>query len=197
MKGTLAVAIIALAITGSAMAQVETWEIDPNHTASQFSIRHLGISTVRGSFNKTTGTVQYDPKNPAATVIETNIDAATINTRNETRDSDLRGPTYFDTQNHPAITFKSKKVEPAGEGRLKATGNLTIRGVTKEVVLEIEGPTEVMRDPRGNLHMGASASTKVKRTDFGIGKPGPMLGEEVPILIDIELVKPAAANASK
>lgn len=196
MKRTLA-AVIVLFLAGPAFAQVETWSIDPNHTASQFSIRHLGISTVRGSFNKTSGTVQYDPKNPAATVIEATIDASTINTRIEARDNDLRSAGYFDVQKYPAITFKSKKVEPAGEGKLKATGDLTIRGVTKEVVLDIEGPTEAMKDPRGTLHMGASASTKIKRTDFGVGKPGPMLGEDIPIMIDIEMVKPAAGPASK
>jgi polyisoprenoid-binding protein YceI len=198
MKRALFSCVLALTSATSAFAEVETWNIDPNHTASQFSIRHMGISTVRGSFNKTTGVVQYDPKNPSATVIEATIDAGTINTRIDARDNDLRSATYFDVEKFPTITFKSKRVEANGAGKLKVTGDLTIKGVAKEVVLDVEGPGEAMKDPGGKVHMGASANTTVKRTDFGIGKPGPMLGEDVHITLDIEMIKAeAAAPAAK
>ena len=196
MKKTLLAAALALVFVSSAFAQLQTWNIDPNHTASQFSIRHLGISTVRGSFNKTTGTVQYDPKNPSATVIDATIDASTVNTRIDARDKDLRA-NYFEVEKFPTITFKSKKVEPAADGKLKVTGDLTIHGVTKEAVLDVDAPSEPLKDPRGNLHMGASATTKIKRTDFGVGKATPMLGDDVSITIDLEMVKPEAAPASK
>jgi polyisoprenoid-binding protein YceI len=186
--------LAALTLAAPAFAQVETWNIDPNHTASQFSIRHMGISTVRGSFNKTTGTVQYDPKNPAATVIDATIDASTVNTRVEARDKDLRSPNYFDVEKFPTFTFKSRKVEPDGAGKLKVTGDLTIHGVTREAVLEVEGPSEPFKDPHGNVRLGASASTSVKRSDFGVGKPTPVVGEAVHITLDIELLKPAPAQ---
>ncbi len=178
----------------STAAQVETWTIDPNHTASQFAIRHMSISTVRGQFNKTTGTVMYDPKDPSKTAIDVLIDAASINTRIDARDKDLRSPNYFDVEKFPTLTFQSKRAEAAGPGKLKVTGDLTIRGVTKEVVLEVEGPSEPLKDPKGNLHLGASATTKINRKDFGVGSaPAAILGEEVNITIDAELIKPAAS----
>ncbi len=191
----LAISLAAcLLLAVSASAQVETWKIDPNHTASQFAIRHMSISTVRGQFNKTTGTVMYDPKDPSKTAIDVLIDAASINTRIDARDKDLRSPNYFDVEKFPTLTFKSKRTEAAGPGKLKVTGDLTIRGVTKEVVLEVEGPSEPLKDPKGNLHLGASATTKINRKDFGVGSaPAAILGEEVNITIDAELIKPAAS----
>jgi polyisoprenoid-binding protein YceI len=104
------------------------------------------------------------------------------------RDNDLRGPHYFDVAKYPVITFKSKHIEAAGAGNLKATGDLTVHGVTKEVVLDIEGPTQ-MKDPMGNPHMGASATTKINREDFGVGGASAMVGDEVQIVIDVELVQ--------
>jgi polyisoprenoid-binding protein YceI len=183
----------SLLLAVSASAQVETWKIDPNHTASQFAIRHMSISTVRGQFNKTTGTVIYDPKDPSKTAIDVVIDAASVNTRIDARDNDLRSPNYFDVQKFPTLTFKSKRAEAAGPGKLKVTGDLTIHGVTKEVVLDVDGPSEPLKDPKGNLHLGASATTKINRKDFGVGSAPPaMLGEEVNITIDAELIKPTA-----
>lgn len=194
MSRRVALALAAcLLLAVCASAQVETWKIDPNHTASQFAIRHLSISTVRGQFNKTTGTVLYDPKDPAKTAIDVVIDAASVNTRIDARDKDLRSPNYFDVEKFPTLTFKSKRAEAAGPGKLKVTGDLTIHGVTKEVVLDVDGPSEPLKDPKGNVHLGASASTKINRKDFGVGSAPPaILGEEVNITIDAELIKPAA-----
>src|SRR4051794_40247542 len=153
----------ALAIFGSAVltisaaAQTETWQLDPPHSAAQFSVRHMGISTVRGTFTKVNGTVQYDPANVSKTSMDVTIDAASLDTRVNRRDNDLRSEHFFDVEKYPVITFKSKRVESAGSDKLKVTGDLTIRGVTKEVVLDVDGPTKPMKDPKGKLHMGASA----------------------------------------
>ncbi len=181
-------------LAGSAFAEVQTWNVDPNHTAAQFSVRHMGISTVRGAFTKVSGTAQYDPSNPSKTVVEATIDAASVDTRVSMRDNDLKSPNYFDVAKYPTITFKSKSVEAAGAGKLKLTGDLTIHGTTKEVVLDVDGPSAPVTDPRGNTHVGASASTTVKRTDFGVGGTNPMVGDDITITIDVELVRPAAAK---
>jgi polyisoprenoid-binding protein YceI len=122
-------------LAGSAAAEVQTWNIDPNHTAAQFSVRHMGISTVRGAFTKVSGTAQYDPSNPSKASVEATIDAASVDTRVTMRDNDLKSSNYFDVEKYPTITFKSKSVQAAGAGKLKITGDLTIHGTTKEVVL--------------------------------------------------------------
>ena len=184
--------IAAFLLTISALAQVDTWQIDPNHSAAQFAVKHGGISMVRGAFGKTTGAVQYDAADPSKTAIDVAIDATSIDTRVEPRDKDLRGPNFFDVEKFPTITFKSKKAESVGKGELKITGDLTIKGVTKEVVLAVEGPNGPTKDPRGNQHMGASATTQISRKDFGVsGSPGGV-GDDVQITIDVELLKPAA-----
>ena len=191
-KSFLLAAAIASFLVGAASAQVQTWNIDSAHTAAQFSVRHLGISTVRGAFTKVSGTVQYDAANPAKTVIDATIDASSIDTRVEMRDKDLRSASYFDVEKFPSITFKSKRVEVAGAGKLKVTGDLTIHGVTKEAVLDVEGPSAPMKDPWGNNRVGASASTKINRQDYGVSGGTPMVGDEIPITIDMELVQPKA-----
>ena len=186
--------VAALVLSASAMAQVQSWKIDPNHTAAQFSVRHMGISTVRGAFTKVTGSVDYDPANVAKTSLEATIEAASVDTRVEMRDNDLRSPNYFDAAKYPTITFKSKSVQAAGEGKLKIVGDLTIHGTTKEVTLDVDGPSAPVTDPRGNAHMGASATTTVKRTDFGVGSSSSMVGEDITITIDTELLRPAPAK---
>jgi polyisoprenoid-binding protein YceI len=175
----------------SATAEVQTWQIDPNHTAAQFSVRHMGISTVRGAFTKVSGSAQYDPSDPSKTSVEAIIDAASVDTRVTMRDDDLRSPNYFEVAKYPTITFKSKSVQDAGAGKLKIVGDLTIHGVTKEVALDVDGPSAPVTDPKGNSHVGASASTTVKRTDFGVGSSNPMIGEDITITIDVELVRKA------
>jgi len=189
----LLTSLCALAmLAGLAVAEVQTWNIDPNHTAAQFSVRHMGISTVRGAFTKVSGSAQYDPSNPSKTSVEATIEAASVDTRVSMRDDDLRSANYFDVAKYPTITFKSKSVEAAGTGKLKITGDLTIHGTTKEVVLDVDGPSAPVNDPRGNAHVGASASTMINRKDFGVGGANPMVGEDITITIDVELVHPAA-----
>ncbi len=175
----------------SAGAQSETWQLDPPHSSAQFSVRHLGISTVRGAFTKVSGTVQYDPADVTKTSLDVTIDAASVDTRIEMRDKDLRSPNFFDVEKYPTLTFKSKRVEAAGKGKMKITGDLTIHGVTKEVTLDAEGPTGPIKDARGNMHMGAAATTTVNRKDFGMTADAGMVGDEIPITIDVEMVKRA------
>jgi polyisoprenoid-binding protein YceI len=177
----------------SAFAQLETWNIDPAHSSAQFAVRHMGISTVRGEFRKVAGTASYDPANPGKTTIDATIDATTADTRVEMRDKDLRGPNFLDVEKYPTITFKSKHTESAGAGKLKITGDLTIHGVTKEVVLDVDGPSAPVKDPKGNSHMGASASTKINRREFGVNGAPTMAGDELTITIDTELVKSSPA----
>jgi polyisoprenoid-binding protein YceI len=179
-------------LAGSAVAEVQIWNIDPNHTAAQFSVRHMGISTVRGAFTKVSGTTQYDPSNPSKTVVDATIDAASVDTRVTMRDNDLRSSNYLDVEKYPTITFKSKSVQTAGTGKLKIIGDLTIHGTTKEVALDVDGPSAPVTDPRGNSHVGASASTTVNRKDFGVGGASSMVGDDITITIDVELVHPAA-----
>jgi polyisoprenoid-binding protein YceI len=151
----------------------------------------MGISTVRGEFKKVSGGASYDPADPGKTTLEATIDAASVDTRVEMRDNDLRSPNFFDVAKYPTITFKSKRTESAGAGKLKITGDLTIHGVTKEVVLDVDGPSAPVKDPRGNVHMGASAATKISRKDFGVNGAPTMAGDEISITIDAELVKAA------
>jgi polyisoprenoid-binding protein YceI len=176
-------------VNGWAAAQTEIWHLDPPHSAAQFSVRHLGISTVRGAFTKVSGEVTYSASDPTKSSLDITIDANSVDTRVEMRDNDLRSPRYLDVAKFPTITFKSKRVVGAGAGKLKVTGDLTIHGVTKEVVLDVDGPTPPMKDPKGNSHMGASATTKVNRSDFGVSALPGMIGEEVAILIDVELLQ--------
>jgi len=185
--------VTALAMAATAAAQAGTWQIDPNHTAAQFSVRHLGLSTVRGAFTKVSGTAKYDPADPSKDSLEVTIDANSVDTRVEMRDNDLRSPRFFDVQKFPTITFHSKAAKAAGAGKMKITGDLTIHGVTKEVVLDVDGPTAPIKDPMGSgQRMGASATTKVNRQDFGIVTMPGGIGDEITITIDVELVQPAA-----
>ena len=181
-----------LAMAAAAAAQAGTWQIDPNHSAAQFSVRHLGVSTVRGAFMKVSGSVQYDPANPGKTAIDATIEATSVDTRVSMRDDDLRSPNYFDVAKYPTITFKSKQAKSAGAGKLQIVGDLTIHGVTKEVTLDVDGPSAPIKDPWGNQRIGASASTKINRKDFGVnGAPG-VVGDDISITIDTELIQPAA-----
>lgn len=192
--------LVAVAAPVLALAEAAQWNLDPMHTQSTFAVRHLVISTVRGEFKKTAGAVKYDEKDPSKSSVEATIDATTINTREEKRDEDLRSANFLDVQKYPTITFKSTKVESAGAGKLKVTGDLTMHGVTKPVVLETSLTPEI-KDPWGNTRRGVQATTKLNRQDYGLtyGKmieAGPVVGNEVQIEIDAELVKQAPKAAA-
>jgi polyisoprenoid-binding protein YceI len=192
-KRNIAVAVqlsVLFGLTSLAVAQTQTWYLDPPHSAAQFSVRHMGISTVRGTFTKIDGVVVDSPDLSKASVNVT-IDASSVDSRVQRRDDDLRSDHFFDVAKYPTITFKSKRVEAAGTGKLKVTGDLTIHGVTKEAVLDVDGPTPPIKDPRGNLHRGASATTTVTRADYGITTMPGMIGDQVAIQLDVEMVDKA------
>ena len=171
-----------------------TYAIDSAHSAVHFSVRHLMVSNVRGEFAKVSGTVQFDAEHPESSTVEVTIDAASINTREPQRDTHLKSADFLDVEKFPTLTFRSKKiaVEPGGG---KLTGDLTIHGVTHEVTLAVEGPTEEIQDPWGKQRFGASATAKLNRKDFGLTwnaaleTGGVMVGDEVKITIDIEVVR--------
>jgi polyisoprenoid-binding protein YceI len=178
----------------STAAQSESWHLDPAHSAAQFSVRHLGISTVRGAFTKVSGDAKYFPSDPGKSSIDVSIDATSVDTRVDMRDNDLRSARFLDAAKYPTITFKSKQVAAGAPGQLKVTGDLTLHGVTKEVVLDVDGPTAPIT-AMGSSRMGASASVKINRTDFGMTTMVPMIGDEITITIDVELVQPLAPSA--
>jgi len=185
---------ILVAFAVPAVALAETYGIDEFHTQTGFAVKHLVISTVKGEFGKTTGTVSIDDKDLSKSSVEATIDVTSINTRIADRDGHLKSPDFFDVAKFPTITFKSTKVEKAGEGKLKVTGNLTIKGVTKPVTLDVAGPTGEIKGMKGEARRGLSASTKINRQDFGLTwskmvEAGPVVGDEVAINIDAELVK--------
>ena len=184
--------VAVLSLSAAALAQAGTWQIDPNHTAAQFSVKHLGVSTVRGAFTKVSGSAKMDTSDPTKDSLTATIDASSVDTRVQMRDNDLRSPNFLDTQKFPSITFQSKQVKSAGNGRLQITGDLTIHGVTKEVVLDVDGPTAAIKDPWGNQRIGASASTTIKRQDFGITYLPGVVGDDITITIDAELIQPQA-----
>jgi polyisoprenoid-binding protein YceI len=187
---TVALMPFVVLCTLPVMAQTQTWYLDPPHSSAQFSVKHMGISTVRGAFTKVTGTVE-DAADPAKSSVNVTIDAASIDTRVEMRDKDLRGENFFDVAKYPTITFKSTKVESAGTGKLKVTGDLTMHGVTKQAVLDVDGPTPAFKDPKGKSHRGISATTTIARSDFGITADAGMVGDSVAIQLDVELVDQA------
>ncbi len=201
MKNHLRKIVVLVGVTllscAASFAATSTWKIDPMHTAAQFSVRHLTISTVRGAFNKVTGTMQFDDQDVSKSSVDVSIDVSTVDTREPARDKDLRSDHFFDVEHFPTMTFKSTKVEQAGAGKLKVTGNLTIRGVTNEVVLDVDGPTAPIKDQYGNQRAAVSATTKINRQDFGVKwntaiDNVAVVGDEVNINIDAEMIKQAA-----
>ncbi len=170
------------------------WLVDSSHSAASFSVRHLMVSTVRGQLGAITGSVEYDGNDVRTIKADVSIDVKAINTQNANRDGDLRGPDFFDTAKHPTITFKSKRVEPGAGGAFKLIGDLTIRGTTKEVTLDVETPAPVTKGMKGMV-TGTTATTRIKRLDYGLKynamvEAGPVVGDEVTITIDLEVGRP-------
>jgi polyisoprenoid-binding protein YceI len=192
--------MLAVVFALPAGAATSAWQIDPNHSSAQFAVKHLALSTVRGAFTKVSGTVQLDDKDISKSSVEVTIDAASVDTRVADRDKDLRGDHFFDVEKYPTITFKSTKVEQVSPGQLKVTGDLTIHGTTKSVVLEVEGPTPPAKDPWGNQRVAASATTKVNRQDYGVkwnatmDNGGLVVGNDVTITIDVEMFQKGAGK---
>jgi len=190
MKKFLAVAALVAMMSTPALAATSTWNLDPFHSNAQFFVKHLGISTVQGDFTKVTGTVMLDDQDITKSSVSVTIDVNSIDTRVQRRDDDLKSEHFLNAAQFPTITFQSTKVAKAGDNTLKVTGNLTIRGVTKEVTLDVTGPTAPI-SAMGSQRRGASATTKVNRQDFGVSADPGMVGDDVTILIDLEMTPPA------
>jgi polyisoprenoid-binding protein YceI len=187
----LMVGVLSLPVFASG----STWQIDPAHSSFQFKIRHLTVSNVKGEFDKSSGNVTLDDQDPTKLKVEVRIEAGSVNTHHAMRDEHLKGPDFFDVTKFPFITFVSKKVVLDGVNRLKITGDLTIKGVTKEVTVDVEGPTAEIKDPGGNLRRGATGTARINRKDFGmtwnkiLDTGGLLVGEDVDLSIEVELVK--------
>ena len=191
----LTAALIAAAwLTAPALSHAAEWAIDAAHTTVTFKVRHLGVTWVRGEFQKVSGKVSYDRKNPAAAKADIVIDAASINTRNQRRDNHLRSGDFLLAEKHPQLTFKSTSVKNAEADSLDLVGNLTLRGVTKEVVLKVADISKEVK-MGATAKMGASATTRINRQDFGVKwnraleVGGLVVGNDVHITIDVELNK--------
>jgi polyisoprenoid-binding protein YceI len=174
---------------------MHSWTIDPAHSSVTFSVRHMMITNVRGEFQKVSGSATFDPAAPEKASVKASIDVASISTREAQRDVHLKSADFFDVEHHPSMDFVSRAVRPKGKGRIEIDGDLTIRGATKPMTLHVEGPTEEHTDPWGNRRIGASARTKIKRSDFGmvwntvIEAGGVLVGDDVTIELDLSLLK--------
>ncbi len=183
---------LATILAVPAFAATTTWQLDPMHTNAQFTVRHLGISNVQGEFTKISGTVMLDDQDASKSSVSVTIDTTSIDTRVSRRDDDLKSEHFLNVAQFPTITFQSTKVAKSGDG-LKVTGNLTIRGVTKEVTLDVTGPTAPVK-AMGGLRRGAAATLKINRQDFGVAADPGMIGDDVAIQIDLEMTAPAPAQ---
>ncbi|MBI5484690.1 MAG: YceI family protein [Deltaproteobacteria bacterium] len=186
-------AIIALALPALALAS--TWSIDPEHSNIGFKVRHLMVSNVKGSFDKYTATVDIDDRDITKSKVTVSIDTNSINTNVQKRDEHLRSADFFDVAKYPEMTFVSKKITKSGKDRLKVAGDLTLHGVTREVVLDVQGPSKEIKDPWGNIRKGATATTKINRKDFGLTwnkaleTGGVVVGDEITITLEIEMIR--------
>lgn len=193
MKRIIFAAVLVLTIPYAAVAS--TWNIDPDHSNFGFKIKHLMVSNVKGNFEKYSGVVDINEMDITKSKVEVTIDMNSVNTNVKKRDDHLRSADFFDVAKYPTMTFVSKKVTVASPDNLKVTGDLTLHGVTKEVVLDLEGPTGESKDPWGNIRKGATATTKINRKDFGLTwnqaleTGGVLVGDEVNITLEVEMIK--------
>jgi polyisoprenoid-binding protein YceI len=172
-----------------------SWNIDAVHTGAEFKVKHMMISHVKGQFTGVSGVLTLDENDPTHSRVEVSIDAATINTREAQRDGHLKSADFFDVEKFPTLTFKSSSIKRTGEGELAVSGDLTIHGVTRPVTFAVEGPTPPAKDPWGNTRIGASATTKISRKDYGLTwnaaleTGGILVGDEVTITLEVQFVK--------
>ncbi|NVO00376.1 MAG: polyisoprenoid-binding protein [Geobacteraceae bacterium] len=195
MKQLIRIITICLTLALPVLASATTWNIDPDHSNVGFRVKHLMVSNVKGNFNKYSGVVDIDDKDVTRSKIDVTIDTNSINTNVQKRDDHLRSADFFDVTKYPNMTFVSKKVAKTGKGALKVTGDLTIHGITKEVILNVEPLSKESKDPWGNIRRGTSASTTINRKDFGLTwnkaleTGGVVVGDEVTISLEVEMIK--------
>jgi polyisoprenoid-binding protein YceI len=195
MTTTRLMALAALTLAPvSALAQAPTWQADVAHTQIGFAVRHMMVTTVKGEFGKYTVAVKGDPRKPAGATIAVTIDVASVDSRNAKRDAHLRSPDFFDVAKYPTITFVSKQVARAGKGGLKVTGDLTIKGKTKTIVLAVKNLVGPVKDPWGKERLGFSATATIDRRDFGLtwnkvlASGGVLVSHDVTITIEAQLI---------
>ena len=195
MKHTLAaiITLVTLLLPGAALAS--TWTIDPDHTNVGFKVRHLMVSNVKGNFTTFTGTVDLDDQDVTRSKVTVNIATDSIDTNVQKRDDHLRSADFLDVAKYPTMTFTSKKIAKTDNGRLAITGDLTLRGVTREVVLDADQLSPESKDPWGNIRRGTTATTTINRKDFGLTwnaaleTGGVVVGDEVAITLEIEMIR--------
>lgn len=179
----------------AAPTKTTTWNLDPVHSVAEFKVKHMMISNVKGQFTGISGTVTMDESDIVNSRVEAAIDAASINTRDPQRDAHLKSADFFEVEKYPALSFRSTSIQRKGDDELAVTGDLTIHGVTREVVFNVEGPTAPGKDPWGNTRIGLSAVTKISRRDFGLTwnaaleAGGILVGDEITITLDVQFVK--------
>ena len=189
------VAVLTLGLSLPAPAAAETWVVDTAHTVSGFTVKHMMITNVTGVFEVTRGAIEYKPGEPGSVKADITIETKSVNTRITRRDDDLRSDNFFSAEKFPTLVFRSKRVQNVRADGFDLVGDLTIRDVTREVVLKVDGPTAPIRDPQGNRRVGANASTTINRKDFGITwhraieAGGVVVGDEVKINIDVEAIE--------
>ena len=191
----LAGAVLALSLVLPVSVGAETWVIDPAHTVSGFTVKHMMITNVTGVFEVTRGTIEYKPGDPGSVKADITLEARSVNTRIGRRDDDLRSDNFFSVEKFPTLAFRSRRVQNVRAEGFDLVGDLTIRDVTREVVLRVDGPTAPIKDPQGNRRVGATASTTINRKDFGImwnrtiEAGGVVVGDEVRINLEVEAVE--------
>jgi polyisoprenoid-binding protein YceI len=191
----IAVLFAFVALISSALASAATYDIDPAHSSFNFKVRHLTVSNVTGTFGKENGIVEIDDREITALKVEVTLDASSIDTGHAKRDEHLRGPDFFDVAKYPTLKFVSRKISRIDANKIQVTGDLTIRDVTKEVTVDVEGPTPEIKDPGGKMRRGATGTTKINRKDYGItwnrtlDSGGLVVADEVSISVEIELIR--------
>jgi polyisoprenoid-binding protein YceI len=184
-----------MATTVTSPASTITWKLDPAHSSAEFKVKHMMISHVKGSFSGLSGTLTEDKNDPTRSTVDATIDIGTISTGDPQRDAHLKSADFFHHEQHPAMTFKSTKVEKKGEGEFRVTGDLTLHGETRPVTFAVEGPSAPGKDPWGNTRIGLSATTKINRKDFGLSwnaaleTGGILVGEDVQITIEAQFIQ--------
>jgi len=195
MKRSIVVLLICLAMGMPSIAMAADYQLDADHSSIQFKIRHLTVSNVTGTFNKFKGSASIEGEEPSTLKAEVTIEAASVDTGHEKRDEHLRTPDFLDTAKYPTIRFISKKVTKGDSGKLKVIGDLTLHGVTREITVDLEGPTAEIKDPWGTFRRGATGTVKIDRRDFGItwnkalDTGGLVVGNEVGIYVEVEWVR--------
>src|ERR1700722_13882538 len=195
MKKWLAAFGLAATLAISSPAATTMWQIDPNHSTAPFRGRHLGISNVQGDFTKVTGTITVDEADISKSSVTASIDMTSVDTRVSMRDNDLKSANFFDVANFPTMTFQSTKIWKTADGKVKMTGNLTLHGVTKEVTFDVDGPTAPVNQM--GVRRGAEAATKISRKDFGVAADPVVVGDEVSVTLDIEMVVPVSQQQGR